>query len=100
MNESVLHALLSGTTVAAVAAVGALALLLYVGHNRERSPYWYPMVFWVAHGAAFYVSNVTVRVFFDYGHPTVLFSSWGVIIFLQAFISILGVTLLKIRMDG
>lgn len=98
--ERVAHVLLSATTVAAVLGLLALAGLLLIGAQRRRSPYWYPMVLWVAHASAFFCANVTVRVFTDYVYPSVLFSSWGVVIYLQAFISMIAVTIVKFRMDS
>ena len=97
--EVVEHALLSGTTTAAILAVIATVLLLYAGHKKQKSPYWYPMTFWVAHVALFFVSNVTVRIFYGYTFPTVTFSGWAIAIYLQAIVSIVGITIVKLSMD-
>lgn len=97
--QIVTRALLSGTTAAAILSVIALLLLLYAGWQKRKSPYWYPMTFWVAHVALFFVSNVTVRIFYGYTFPTVTFSGWGIAIYLQALVSIVGITIVKLSMD-
>lgn len=93
------HGLLSATTAAAVLGAMALAALVAIGIRRRRSPYWYPMVFWVAHATAFFWVNVAFRLWSGYERPTMLFSSWGVVIFLQAFVSMLALVMVKFRMD-
>lgn len=95
----VAHVLLSATTVAAVLGVLAFVGLLLIGSQRRRSPYWYPMIMWVGHASAFFVVNVCARLFVGYEMPSVFFSSWGVGIYLQAFISMIAVTIVKYRMD-
>lgn len=93
------QALLFSTTVAAVLSIVALLLLLYVGWEYRKSPYWYPMTFWVVHSSIFYTTNVIARLIVGYSTPTAFFSLWGVVIYLQAFVSIGAVTIVKLRMD-
>jgi hypothetical protein len=93
------QALLFATTVSAVTAIVALLLLVYVGWDQRKSPYWYPMTFWVLHSAIFYTTNVIARLVVGYSMPTAFFSLWGTVVFLQAFVSIGAVTVVKLRMD-
>lgn len=93
------HVLLSATTAAALLGLISLAALLTMGMLRKRSPYWYPMIFWLAHATIFFWVNLWVRLTDGYTFPSVLFSSWSVVIYLQAFVSMLALTMIKFRMD-
>lgn len=99
LSDSTGHLLLLATGTASVLALISFWMLAYAGRYKRKSPYWYPLVWWVGHAAVFYLSNVVMRLFFDYARPTVFFSSWGLALYIQAFISIIGVTAVKLRME-
>lgn len=65
--------------------------LLFSKHlQRGMGPWWAPFVLWVLHASAYLSGVMVARIVFGYVGPSVLSTSWGIAIYMHAFLSVIG----------
>lgn len=66
-------------------------ILLFSKHlQRGMGPWWAPFTLWVLHAAGYLSCVMVARIFFGYVGPSVLTTSWGIAIYMHAFLSVIG----------
>lgn len=93
------YILLTGVTASVVLSSLGLGILLYVGRSGRKSPYWFPIFLWVLHTFVFYTTNLIFRLVDGYTGPSHFFSLWSMLVSIQAVLSVIGVSIVKERMD-
>jgi hypothetical protein len=86
--------LYSWSTLNAVMAPIAVGALLYA-QRRRNTPHIYGMLFWFIHAMLFWWFVEWRQLTGQYGGPSQFVSSWGAIVYLQAFVTVIGMAVVE-----
>lgn len=72
--------------------LGWMAVIaLFRRHLQQgMGPWWAPFFLWVVHASGYLSCVMLARIFFGYVGPSVLSTSWGIAIYIHAFLSVIG----------
>ena len=84
--------LLSVTGINAV--VSLIALIVVVSCCRHKNSYW-SLVLWFGHSALYWCTLMIARGVYHYTGPSILFSTWGAVVFFHAYLAVIGDRVLR-----